>query len=51
MFVERQVRSELRLLTDVPVGDLRREADDLARQYRELDVRLQVPALAGPRPM
>ena len=51
MFVERQVRSELRLLTDVPVGDLRREADDLARQYRELDIRLQVPALAGPRPM
>jgi hypothetical protein len=41
VFVERQMRSELRLLTDVPVGELRREADDLARQYRELDVRLQ----------
>jgi hypothetical protein len=37
----RQLRSELRQLTDVPVGDLRREADDVARQYRELDVRLQ----------
>jgi hypothetical protein len=40
-YVERQMRSELRQLTDVPVGDLRHEADDLARQYRELDVRLQ----------
>jgi hypothetical protein len=37
----RQLRSELRELTDLPVADLRREADDLARQYRDLDVRLQ----------
>jgi hypothetical protein len=37
----RQMRSELRQMTDVPVADLRREADDLARQYRELDVRIQ----------
>lgn len=37
----RQLRSELRQLTDVPVAELRREADDLARQYRELDVRIQ----------
>lgn len=37
----RQMRSELRHVTDVPVGDLRREADDLARRHRELDVRLQ----------
>jgi hypothetical protein len=37
----RQLRSELRHVTDVPVAELRREADDLARQYRELDVRLQ----------
>lgn len=37
----RQLRSELRDVTDLPVGDLRREADDLARRYRELDVRLQ----------
>lgn len=39
--VRRQLRSELRELTDVPVAELRREADDLARRYRELDVRLQ----------
>ena len=37
----RQLRSELRLVTDVPVPELRAEADDLARQYRELDVRIQ----------
>lgn len=37
----RQLRSELRQLTNLPVAELRREADDLARQYRELDVRLQ----------
>lgn len=37
----RQLRSELRFVTPVAVADLRREADDLARQYRELDTRLQ----------
>ncbi len=37
----RQLRSELRELTDLPVAELRREADDLARRYRDLDVRLQ----------
>ena len=37
----RQLRSELRYVTPVPVVDLRREADDLARQFRELDTRLQ----------
>lgn len=37
----RQLRSELRQLTDAPVAELRREADDLARQYRELDMRIQ----------
>jgi hypothetical protein len=37
----RQLRSELRQITDVPVAALRQEADDLARQYRELDVRIQ----------
>lgn len=37
----RQLRSELRQLTDLPVAELRRESDDLARSYRELDVRLQ----------
>lgn len=37
----RQLRSELRQVTDLPVAELRREADDVARRYRELDVRLQ----------
>ena len=37
----RQLRSELRYVTAVPVGELRQEADDLARQYRELDTRIQ----------
>ncbi|HET7488593.1 MAG TPA: DIP1984 family protein [Acidimicrobiales bacterium] len=41
MWAARQLRSELRQVTDVPVADLRREADDLARQHRELDVRIQ----------
>jgi len=37
----RQLRSELRHVTDVAVPRLRAEADDLARQYREIDVRIQ----------
>ncbi len=37
----RRTHSELRSLTDLPVKDLRREADQLARDYRELDTRLQ----------
>ncbi|MBA3742306.1 DIP1984 family protein [Sporichthya sp.] len=37
----RQLRSELREVTELPVVELRREADDIARRYRELDVRLQ----------
>lgn len=37
----RQLRSELRQITDLPVPQLRKEADRLAQQYRELDVRLQ----------
>ena len=37
---DRQLRSELRI-TNVPVPELRAEADDLARQYRLLDVRIQ----------
>jgi hypothetical protein len=37
----RQLRSELRFLTNVPIPQLRTEADALARQYRELDTRLQ----------
>lgn len=37
----RQLRSELREMTDVPVADLRQEADDLAKQYREVDLQIQ----------
>jgi len=37
----RQMRSELRHVTDMDVGALRSEADDLARQYREIDVKIQ----------
>lgn len=37
----RQLRSELRQVTDVAVPTLRRESDQLAQEYRELDTRLQ----------
>ncbi|MCX3063644.1 DIP1984 family protein [Streptomyces beihaiensis] len=37
----RQLRSELLMLSALPVADLRRQADDLAREIRELDVRIQ----------
>jgi hypothetical protein len=37
----RQLRSELKILTNLPVAQLRSQADDLARQLRELDVRIQ----------
>jgi hypothetical protein len=37
----RQLRSELKILTALPVAQLRSQADDLARQLRELDVRIQ----------
>lgn len=37
----RQLRSELKMLSALPVGELRGRADDLARQLRELDVRIQ----------
>ncbi len=37
----RQLRSELRMLSALPVGELRRRADDLARELRDLDVRIQ----------
>lgn len=40
-FERRQLRSELRYVTALPVADLRREADDIARQFRELDAKLQ----------
>ena len=37
----RQLRSELKMLTALPVARLRAQADDLARQIRDLDVRIQ----------
>lgn len=37
----RQLRSELKMLAALPVAQLRAQADDLARQTRELDVRIQ----------
>lgn len=37
----RQLRSELKMLTALPVSRLRTEADAIARELRELDVQLQ----------
>lgn len=37
----RQLRSELKMLTALPVAELRSQADELARQIRELDIRIQ----------
>jgi hypothetical protein len=37
----RQLRSELKMLSALSVADLRGEADGLARETRELDVRIQ----------
>ena len=37
----RQLRSELKMLSALPVAELRARADDLARELRELDVRIQ----------
>lgn len=37
----RQLRSELAMLSALPVAELRGRADDLAREIRELDVRIQ----------
>ncbi len=37
----RQMRSELRYLSAVPVSQLRATADEIAREHRELDVRIQ----------
>ena len=37
----RQLRSELKMLTTLPVARLRAQADDVARDLRELDVRIQ----------
>lgn len=37
----RQLRSELKMLAALPVSDLRAQADQAARDLRELDVRIQ----------
>ncbi|MGP4112581.1 DIP1984 family protein [Streptomyces sp. 4N509B] len=37
----RQLRSELKMLSALPVGELRARADVLAREIREIDVRIQ----------
>lgn len=37
----RQLRSELKMLSALPVAGLRGQADNLARELRELDVRIQ----------
>ena len=37
----RQLRSELKMLSALPVAQLRSQADDLARQIREIDVSIQ----------
>jgi hypothetical protein len=37
----RQLRSELKMLAALPVATLRQQADELARELRELDVRIQ----------
>lgn len=37
----RQLRSELKMLTRLPVARLREQADAVARELRELDIRIQ----------
>jgi uncharacterized protein DUF6847 len=37
----RQMRSELRFVSAVTVSQLRTAADQTAKQYRELDIRIQ----------
>lgn len=37
----RQLRSELRILSALPVAELRAQADVLAREIREVDMRIQ----------
>jgi hypothetical protein len=38
---DRYSRSEIKMLSTVPVADIRQKADDLARERRELDVAIQ----------
>jgi len=37
----RQLRSELMMLSALPVAELRRQADSIAREIREIDMRIQ----------
>jgi hypothetical protein len=37
----RQLRSELKMIPALPVAELRGQADDLARQLREVDILIQ----------
>ena len=37
----RYMRSELRSITTVNLGQIQKQTDDLARRYRELDTRIQ----------
>jgi hypothetical protein len=39
--VGRQMRSELKVITAVPVASLREQANDVAQQHRELDAQIQ----------
>ncbi len=38
---DRYSKSEVKFVASVPVGELQRQADELARQFRELDTRIQ----------
>lgn len=38
---QRQLRSELKMLSALPVAALRAQSDDLSRKIREIDVRIQ----------
>lgn len=38
---DRYSKSEVRFIATIPVGKVQRQVDDLARQYREIDTRIQ----------
>jgi hypothetical protein len=40
-YTQRQMRSELRQISALPIREVRDRADDVARQLRELDARIQ----------
>jgi hypothetical protein len=39
--IGRQLRSELKMLAALPVAQLRAQADEIARELRELDIHIQ----------